>query len=109
MIRSHSEGKRLSVRKKSTGFALRDGCKVRATQERSTQARQRAVEVGLHGCLRHVERARDLLEGQLSETAQVDDRAKLRGQCSNSLLQRTMQVDPLGDLLWQGIGVGDGL
>ena len=38
--------------KKHTGFTLRDGYKVHAARESSTQARQRAVVGGLHGILR---------------------------------------------------------
>ena len=87
MIRSYCEKKRLLVRKKSTGFALRDGCKLHIAGERSTQARQRAVEAGLHRRLPNVEQASNLREGQLPETAQIDDRAKLGRQGRNRLLQ----------------------
>src|SRR6266496_2268404 len=66
--------------KKHTGFTLRDGYHVRAAHERFAQAWQRAIEVGLHGILRHVEHAPDLREAQMLETVQADDRAKLRGK-----------------------------
>src|SRR5260370_27069016 len=109
MIGSYCEGKRLLVRQKSTGYTLRDGCKVRVARERSTKARQRAVEGGLHGSLRHVEHAPDLREAQLPETAQVDDRTKRRRQRRHGLKQRTAQVAPLSNFLGQGFGIGDSL
>src|SRR5258708_25695187 len=81
---------------------------VRAT-ERCTQARQRAVEVGLHGRLRHVEHAPDLREGQLPETAQVDDRAKPEWELTHRLMQGSVQVKLLHDLLWHRSRIQDGL
>src|SRR5205823_7148955 len=69
--------------------------------ERSPQARQRAVEGGLHGRLRHFEYSPNFREGQLPETAQVHDRTKLRGQGNNGRMQRTVQLAPLGHLLGQ--------
>ena len=73
MISARCERKRWLVRKKHTGVAQKKGCKVYAVHELSTQAQKRAVEVGFHGRLRHLEHLPDLREAQLSETVQVYD------------------------------------
>src|SRR2546421_441510 len=96
MIEMHRKGKRLLVRKKHTSFTLRDGYQVHVAHERTTQARQRAVVVGLHGIPRDVERPRDLREAQLPETMQAHDGATLRGKGKQGLRERALQVTPLG-------------
>src|SRR5437016_12735755 len=73
MIEAHRQGKRWLVRKKPTGFTLRDGRKVHIIHESPPQVRQRAVVVGLHGILRDVEHPRDLREAQLPDTMKADD------------------------------------
>ena len=100
MICAPCEGKRLLVRKKHTGVALRDGCKVYAARELSTQAQKRAVEVGFHGRLRHFEHSPDLREAQLSETAQAYDRRYVGGSektaCCNKLFSSILSVTSSG-------------
>src|SRR5260370_36911167 len=62
---------------------LRDRCPWHVACQGFAQARQRAVEGGLHSRLRQVEHATDFREGQLPKTAQPHDRTQLRGQGNN--------------------------
>src|SRR6266700_3287908 len=68
-LASACEKKRGKRRKTSTGLSLRDGYNVRAARERSTQAWQCAIEVGLRGRLRQIEDVPNLREAQLLKTA----------------------------------------
>src|SRR5579863_1834477 len=77
--------------------------------ERPAQVRQRAIKVGFHGRLRHVECLPDFGEGQLPETAQEDDRTKHWGQGTHRALQQPPQIAVLGQLLRQRLSIGDGL
>ncbi len=65
------------------------------TGEPFPQERQGAVVAGFHGRLPHVECVPNLLEAQLPETAQLDDRPKPLRQGKNGLLLQSTQVEEL--------------
>ena len=110
-LRVHHLVERLTDR---SFFSWRPGssgerCILHGTCQRSAQARQRAVEVGLHRRLRHMEGTPNFREGHLPETVQEDDRTKLRGQGIYSRMQYPLQLNVLGHLFRQRLAIGNGL